>query len=353
MMVTIKDVGAHAGVSFTTVSHVINNTRVVSPETRARVEQAIRELGYSPNMVARGLRSGESKTVGIITIANSDPYFTEVLHGIQEYGWETGYGAFVSYTELVDTCAADTVVPDCDDLANREAARLASLSRRNVQGIILNSLQTDARLMRTLDSLNLPCVLFQRLIPGPQWDNFVCDDFQGTEEAMVHLLSLGHRRIALVEGFGYESHSVKYRKAAWKASLEAAGFEAEKQLVRDGRYDSAEAYRVTVELLSAEKDKRPTAIIYYSDTMAVAGIRAAFDLGLEVPKDVSIIGYDNLTCDSFTVPRLTSVSQQSVRLGRDMMARLAERILDPAIPSIVRTYPQELIVRESTGPVPV
>lgn len=350
-MATIKDVAAIAGVSFTTVSHVINGTRAVAPETKARVEEAIKKLGYSPSVVARSLRSGESKTVGVVSIANSDPYFTQVLHGIQERGWEAGFGVYISHTELIDVCATDAVIPDNDCLADREDRHLGDLSRRNVQGVILNSLQTDARLSKTLDRLELPCILFQRLITGPRWDNFMCDDFQGTTEAMVHLLSLGHSKIALVEGFGFESHSVKFRKRAWEDSLIAAGFKANPAFIADGQYDSLASYRATKELLSAKE--RPTAIIYYSDVMALAGIRAAYDLGLEVPKDLSVIGYDNLTLDAFTVPRMTSVSQQSVRIGRDMMSRLAERIAHPDIEPLVRTYPQELIVRESTGPVPV
>lgn len=350
-MATIKDVAAIAGVSFTTVSHVINGTRAVAPETKARVEEAIKKLGYSPSVVARSLRSGESKTVGVVSIANSDPYFTQVLHGIQERGWEAGFGVYISHTELIDVCATDAIIPDNDCLADREDQHLGDLSRRNVQGVILNSLQTDARLAITLERLELPCILFQRLITGPRWDNYMCDDFQGTSEAMAHLLSLGHSKIALVEGFGFESHSVKFRKRAWENSLEAAGFKANPAFVADGQYDPIASYRATKELLSAKE--RPTAIIYYSDMMALAGIRAAYDLGLEVPKDLSVIGYDNLTLDTFTVPRMTSVSQQSVRIGRDMMSRLAERIAHPEIEPLVRTYPQELIVRESTGPVPV
>jgi LacI family transcriptional regulator len=350
-MATIKDVAALAGVSFTTVSHVINNTRTVAPETRARVEEAIKKLGYAPSVIARGLRCGESKTVGVVSIANSDPYFAQVLHGVQERGWEVGFGVFISHTELVDVCPTNAIIPDDDRLADREDLHLGDLTRRNVQGIILNSLQTDRRLAKTLNAIELPCILFQRLLTGPKWDTFMCDDFQGTADAMSHLIALGHRRIGVVEGFGYESHSVKHRKRAWQGALEAAGLEADPTLVADGQYDAEAAYHATKGLLSARD--RPTAILFYSDVMALAGIRAATDLGLSIPRDLSVVGYDNLVLDDYTVPRLTSVSQQSARIGRDMMSRLADRIADPSIEPIVRTYPQELVVRESTGPVPV
>lgn len=346
-MVTIKDVAALAGISYTTVSHVINGTRPVAPETRARVEEAVRRLGYSQNMVARGLRKGESMTVGVVSVSGSDAYFAEVLHGVQERGAEDGYGIYISYTALTDVCPASCKITGTDSLGLREAEQLSGLERRGIQGLILNSLQSDDRLENVLSGLRTPCILFQRLVRGAGWDNFICDDYQGSSDAMRHLLSLGHRRIGLIEGFGFETHSVKFRKKAWQDALRATGIDPDPDLVRDGRYDPAAAYSQTKSLLAM--DNPPTAILYYSDTMAISGIRAAADLGLSVPGDLSIIGYDNLPIDDLTVPRLTSVNQMSCQIGRDMMERLMERIADPALESLVRCYPQSLVVRESTG----
>ncbi len=350
-MATMKDVARVAGVSFTTVSHVVNGTRVVAPETRARVEAAIKELGYTPNVVARGLRKGETKTVGVIGTTSDDPYFSEVLHGVQERGWVDGYSVFISYSDYSDACCTvDEASCTWEDQCEREIDYIAEFGQRSIQGLILNSLLPDAELAETLGRATIPCILFQRFVTGPGWDNFVCDDFQGASDAMAHLLSLGHRRIALVEGFGFDTHSVKYRKKAWKASLEAAGLSADERYVRDGRYSPDVAYEATKDLLSLPD--RPTAILFYSDTMALAGIRAAFDLGLSVPRDVSIIGYDSLKGDRFSVPRLTSVNQQSVRIGQEMMERLMERIANPGLEAIVRSYPQNLEIRESTAGAP-
>lgn len=355
-MATIKDVALLAGVSYTTVSHVINNTRVVSDDTREKVEQAIRALGYTPNMVARGLRRGESKTVGVVSISSHDRYFAEILQWIQERGWEEGYGVYISYTDVTEACMEDEAEEVNKHGAEnyvqgrREIEHLADLECRNIQGLILNSLLPDEELERNLSSLRSPCVLFERLLRGPRWDNFVGDDFQGTRDAMRHLLSLGHRRIALVSGFGYESHSVKYRRIAWEQTLAEAGIPADPGLERNGRYDAAQAYAETAALLAL--DDAPTAILYYSDTMALAGIRAAADRGLSVPRDLSVIGYDNLDIDDMTVPRLTSVNQDSARMGREMMERLIERIADPTLESVLKTYPQNLVIRESTGPAP-
>ena len=124
--------------------------------------------------------------------------------------------------------------------------------------MILHSLQADDRLESVLSALRAPCILFQRLVRGPGWDNFICDDYQGASDAMHYLLSRGHRRIGLVEGFGFETHSVKFRKKAWEDALAAAGIGIDPALIRDGRYDPAAAYSETRALLLMTD--RPTAI---------------------------------------------------------------------------------------------
>jgi LacI family transcriptional regulator len=350
-MATLKDVAREAGVSFTTVSHVVNNTRVVAPETKERVAKAIRDLGYAPNVAARCLRMGESKTIGVVGTASADLYFGEVIRGIQRRAWNDSLGVYIAYSDLTEECPEGFCECDMETLSERETETLADFASRNIQGLILNSLRDDDELRRTLESMTTPRILFQRLVTGPGWDNFVCDDYQGATEAMRHLIGLGHRHIALIEGFGYPSHSVRFRRKAWEDCLSGIGVEPDETLARDGRYSQSAAYGLTKELLSLPH--RPTAILYYSDTMALAGIRAAADLGLSVPRDLSVIGYDSLSSDEWTVPRLTSVNQKSEEIGRDMMARLIERIANPDIEPVIRTYPQTLEVRESTGPVPV
>lgn len=349
-MPTIKDVARLAGVSYTTVSHVINGTRPVAEDTRDRVEKAIKELGYRQNMIARGLRKGESMTIGVVSHSSSDAYFSEVLHGIQERAWESGYSVYISYTDITEACVACMEEGDFDFFERRERDILEGLINRNIQGLILNSIQNDQALTSFVSNTDLPCVLFQRHIPGKTHDIFKCKDAQGTQEAMNYLLSLGHRRIALMEGYGYESHSVKYRKEVWKHSLAKAGIDVDPDLLCDGRYDSTTAYELTSALLSMED--RPTAIIYYSDTMAMAGIRAATDMGIHIPAELSIIGYDNLLIDEVMIPRLTSVNQMSAHIGREMMERLIERIENPSLPQKIQEYPQNLVIRESTGAAP-
>ncbi len=346
-MATLKDVAARAGVSYTTVSHVINGTRAVAEDTRERVERAIRELGFRPNMAAKALRTGETATVGVVSISGNDPYFAEVLHGVQERAWNGRIGVLISYSELTDCCPENWCEEYYAEICERERGHIEGFADKGAQGVIVNSLQEDVELESQLRSLNVPAVLFQRLVKGPTWDNFVCDDYQGTSQAMERLIALGHRRIGLVEGFGFDSHTVQFRKRAWADALTRSGIGVDASLVRDGRYDPSVALVKTRELLSLSDP--PTAILYYSDSMAVAGIRAARDAGYSVPDDLSIVGYDNLYTDAYTVPRLSSVNQMSHCIGLDMMSRLAERIERPGLEPIVRRYPQEYVERESTA----
>jgi LacI family transcriptional regulator len=358
-MPTIKDVAALAGVSYTTVSHVINKTRAVSPETRERVERAIKELDFSPSMMARCLRLGETKTIGVISVASDDLFFSGILHGIQERSWSEGYGVFISYADICGSCSEDE--GEAKDLQGgqsdsyyeagaREESLIADFARRNIQGLIINSLQPDEALRKTIEALKTPCVLCERVIEGVNADCFAGDDYQGTTEAVDRLISLGHRRIGVVEGYGFESHTVKYRKKAWEDALARAGIPVDHSLERDGAYDPDQAYRVTAELLSLSEP--PTAILYYSDLMAYAGMRAAADKGVRIPEELSVIGYDDLDLDDLFVPRLTSVNQDNARMGVEMMGRLIDRIANPDLPPETRIYPQRLVMRDSVGPVP-
>jgi LacI family transcriptional regulator len=347
-MPTLKDVAALAGVSYTTVSHVVNHSRSVAPETRSKVEDAIKRLGYSPNVVARGLRRGESKTFGVVSMSGSDPFFSQILRGIQEKAWEEVFGVYIAYSDLTETFPLDRSLWNEKLFYAKERGVIEDLANRDAQGLVLNSLLPDALLSDALGSLRIPCILFQRTLRGQSWDTFVCDDYQGSSDAMGYLLGLGHTRIGLVEGESQATHTVQFRKKAWENALRGRGLPADPALARNARYDIGEAYQATKSLLAM--DDRPTAILYYSDVMALAGIRAAADLGVSVPGELSIIGYDDLSFGTTSVPRLSSVNQNAVRIGREMMERLIARVADPGIAPEFRCYPQSLVVRESTGP---
>ncbi len=349
-MPTIKDVAALAGVSYTTVSHVLNGTRTVAPETAERVRDAVRQLGFSPNAVARGLRKGASKTLGVVSISSADPYFMEVVHGIQQKSWDHGYAVYLAYSELIHNSPMDAACGEEDEFDRRERDLIANLSARDIQGLIINSLQTDEALVKSTRRVKIPCILYQRCVPDAGFDCFISDDYGGTAAAMEHLASLGHERIAVVGALSYPSHTVGERKRAWEDALADRKLAAPAAWFRDGQFDMQRAYDKTRDLLALEP--RPTAILYYSDLMAMGGLKAARDAGLSVPGDLSVIGYDDLSTSAFTIPALTSVHQKTFEMGMAMEERLLERIENPGLEPRVVRYGQSLTVRASTGPAP-
>jgi LacI family transcriptional regulator len=331
-MVTIKDVAKLAGVSYTTVSHVVNGTRFVAPETEAKVRAAIDRLGYKPSSIARSLRSGVSKTIGIISCSTMDHYFHEVVHGAEEAASDSGYGVFLSYTE-----------PE----PSAERFFIDDLVRRGVDGIILDSVVPDEELASILESLKLPIVLFQRRLPGVKVDTVATDDESGTRAALGHLIELGHERIGFVYAFAYQSHAGFERHRVYREIMEGsrAGFRPE--YLRDGDFCMQKSYDETKALLSLAD--RPTALFYYSDMMAFGGMAACLDSGIDVPGGISLLGYDDIAMSAWMRPRLSTVRQPKRELGKACAERLIARIANPDLPPEHIVLPVELVRRDSTA----
>lgn len=334
-MVTIKDVAREAGVSFTTVSHVLNGTRVVAPDTCARVRAAIQGLGYVPNAGARSLRKGITRTIGVVGPTNSDYFFGSVVAGISEACYERGFDVFLCYTEITE---------------ERELEYIDSLVQRNVQGIVLNPVSRDESLKSAVANAARPFIFFQRAIEGLAVDAYVSDDYQGARQAMEHLIGLGHRRIALLRGYSYASHEVRRREQAYRDILAERGITVREDLIQDGDYSMHTSYQVVRSLLS--RPQPPSAVLCYSDTMALAAMLAARDLGLALPRDFSVVGYDDIELSSFSNPRLSTVRQSTFECGKAMGARIIQRGMDPHMTPEIFRLPVSLVVRESSGPAP-
>ena len=332
--VTIKDVAELAGVSFSTVSHVVNGTRFVAPETALKVEQAIAALGYRPCSQARSLRTGSSGLIGVMTTHGNDVFFSEVLCGIEDACRDTGRGIIVTHTE------GD---PD------REAECVEMLLTKGVDGFILNNLTGNPKALNLLENYTVPLVMLQAVSPGQPMDIVRADDRQGALQAVSLLLRLGHRKIACIAGFSLPHHCIRERRAVFLEVLEAAGIENGEKYFVYGDYSLEGGYECAKDFLCT--DDPPTAFFCYSDLMAMGAIRAAADLGVRVPEDVSIVGFDDISLASCTVPRLSTVRQPKEELGRNAVFRILERAAgSPAVPQTM-TLGVELIERESTGPL--
>lgn len=342
-MPSIKDVAKLAGVSYTTVSHVINNTRTVKKETREKVLQAIKDSGYRVNQTARNLKTGKSFTIGIIDANSSDLFFLEVMRAAQTVLDSAGYTLLYSFSEpcVDEECELQ------DWLAQKELDYLDQFISKDVDAIILNPVNRDEILEEYFTNVNIPTILFQRDLKGPNNYPILSDDYRGGYEAIKHFIELGHRDMCVIYGFSYESHSVHKRICGIKDALKEYSIDFNESNFIDGKYDCETAYNETKKLL--QREQTPTAIFYYSDVMAFGGMRAAADCGVKVPEELSIIGYDDIHISRYTVPRLTTIRQDSNELGIYIGTKLLEILKDNTDKSVsLNPFPVTLKLREST-----
>ena len=332
-MSTINDVARLAGVSTMTVSRVVNSSDYVSAATRARVERAIAELGYMPNALARQLRSKRTKTIALVMADITNPFFTTVARGVEDVAGPRGFGVLFCNTDESETEEVDYV---------------SMLIARQVDGVLLVPTTASSRSLALLRSRNVPVVIVDRRVRSRNVDVVRGDSEAGAYALTRHLISLGHRRIAVLAGRKAVSTSVD-RVKGFKRALAEAGIEADPQLVRYGGYHQSEGYAMAHAVLGVAP--APTAIFAANNFIAVGAMRALREAGLRVPTDLSIVGFDDLPPDWSMDPFLTVVAQPAYTFGQRAAELLLERIHGEA-PEASRelVLPGELIIRRSSGP---
>ncbi len=335
---TQVDVARLAGVSRATVSYVLNDPtdqRIpISPETRQRVLDAIAELGYEINARAQSLRSGETKTIGVLLPLYENPYFWQILQGISSEAEAAGYNLLLAHNPLTP---------------ERENQSVKELAEQRVDGLILLigfKLLPESVLNQLRKS---PCPVVELSATDSEFDSVHQGYGAGTRVLMSHLIELGHQRIGFVYGVTIPSQGFD-RLDAYRRTLEEAGLPHDENLVRACGPLMEDGYEAAQYLLT--QPNRPTALIAINDLLGTAAIRAAIDLGLRVPDDVSIAGFDNIPFANFTVPRLTTVSGLAEQDGRDAVRLLLKRLNEPDRPREVITSGWRLCIRESTGSAP-
>ena len=338
---TQVDVARLAGVSRATVSYVLNGLtegRVpISDETRQRVLDAIEELGYEPDARAQGLRSGSTKTIALIIPDLQNPHFCEYATGIEEAARAAGYHLLLSSTTMNDEYAV---------------AIFKDLARRRFDGLIIASsfILESKDAQDTLEQVRKQGLPIVEMDENYGVDSVSADYRDATREVMSYLLSLGHRRISLVYGVG--NHELgQDRLQPYIESLTAANIPIEKDLITECGPAIKDGYQAAKRLL--ELKARPTAIITINDLLAMGALRAAADLKLHVPNDLSLVGYDDIPMADFLIPRLTTVTKDAYALGLQAFEMLSTRIQNPDLPRQVMQHAPRLIIRESTGPAPL
>jgi LacI family transcriptional regulator len=335
---TQKDVARLAGVSRSTVSYVLNDqTQLkipISAETRERVMQAIAELGYEPDARAQALIRGHTKTVGVIIPVIDNPYFWQMFAGISDALQEAGYSLHLSRHPLD---------------AQQESNTIRELTRHRVDGFILLA-SVKYLLPRLIDDLRKagqPIV--EITATKAEFDHVIHNYSGGTRALMTHLLELGHRRIGFIYGVAQEVEGFD-RLIIYRQMLQEAGLTGSAAYEMHCGDKMEDGYQAAHTLLS--RPDRPTALLVINDMLAIAVIRAASDLGLSIPGDLSVAAFDDIPFSTYTTPRLTTVSGKAEDSGRDAVRLLLQRFAEPDLPQQVTTANVELIIRESTGPVP-
>jgi LacI family transcriptional regulator len=329
--VTIGDVADRAGVSIATVSRVVNGRYGVATETHERVMAVIDDLGYESSLVARSLRSQRTNVIGIL-VADIEPFSAELLKGAAR-------ALHGSDFELVVYAAGQH---DTEGWERRYLSRLAGTL-------------TDGTILVTPTVIdvasNQPVVAVDPHVGGSSLPTIDSQNFEGARAMTEHLIDLGHRRIAFLAGRP-DLESARRREAGYRAALDGAGIAFDPQLVLVGGFKEETAEAPARELL--RRDPRPTAIFAANDQMAIQTMRTAAELGVRVPDDVSIAGFDNIPESALTSPPLTTVDQSIQALGHEAVRTLLSLIDDPdgndPLHPIHITLPTELVIRSTTAP---
>lgn len=329
-MATIKDVAKMAGVSTTTVSHVINKTRHVADETKQTVLDAIKALNYSPSAVARSLKVNTTKSIGMVVTTSETPYFAEIIHAVEEQCYRQGYSLFLCNTQN-----------DPDKLKNH----LEMLAKKRVDGVLVmcSEYKDDSRdLLKSFSYL--PIVIMDWGPVNPDTDLILDNSFEGGYLAGKHLVDNGHKKIGYLSA-ELTKVTAKQRYQGFIKALSEADVEMKSEWLFEGSFEPEDGYECMNRLLALED--RPTAVFCCNDIMALGAISAITEKGYRVPDDFSVIGYDNVHSSRFFAPPLTTIHQSKARLGERALRLLFERIAHKdAKRETIEIHP-ELVIRKS------
>lgn len=334
-MSTLKEVAKKAGVSITTVSRVINRSSKVNSETRERVKKAMTLLEYQPNRVAQRLRAsnGRSKLLGLIIPDIQNQFYSNIVRGIEDVTYGNDYAV---------------ILCNSDENPNKERFYLEVLKSESVDGIILPPiLQFGEEIENIIDS-GIPIVCVDRKLMRKKVDTVVIGNEAGGYDAVSHLIELGHKKIAILTS-SLQFSSFDERQKGYERALKESGIEIDKRLIKEGDPRSSEtAKALTAELLKLEN--RPTAIFATNNLMTLGVLEALNQYNLKIPKDISVIGFDDMPWSKAITPPLTVVKQPAYEMGRKAADLFFKRVADPTRKPLEVVLDPQLIIRESTAP---
>lgn len=333
MTTSVKDVARAAGVSLGTVSNVLNRPHLVSEPTRLRVEHAMADLGFVRNESARQLRAGRSRTIAYIMLDATNPFFGDVAGGIEETAEKSDLALF--------SC-------NSDNRADREATYLQRLEQQRVQGVLITPVDPDSPLIDELPRRGTPVVVVDRTRDRTDLCTVAVDDVLGGRLAVEHLMDLGHERIAFVGG-PERIGQVRDRRAGAQAALTDAGLPPDRLvLVETSALSVAEGLSAGERIAGLPASSRPTAAFCANDLLALGLLQRCVSLGLRVPQDLAIVGYDDIDFAAAAAVPLSSVRQPRRKLGRTAAELLLDEATNPEHEHRQVVFTPELVARAST-----
>ena len=332
-MISIKDIAREARVSHSTVSRALRNSPLVNAQTAKLIHRIASEKGYVASAVARSLVTKHTNTIGVVVTTVADPFAGEVIGGIEEFAHARGYSVILAASH--------------SDPA-RELQAVQSFQERRVDGVLVMASRIGAHYLPILSGMKAPIVLINSHHPGEFIYSVRIDDFAGARTATLHLIDLGHKRVAYIgDRFGFQSDAARF--AGYRQQLEDAALDFQPDLVVRGDGGPAGGLEAMSRLLSLSHP--PTAVFCYNDRQALGAMRAVREHGLRVPSDISIVGFDDLFLSSYADPPLTTVQQPKHEMGWQALEILLELLGGGKPASRITTG--TLIVRQSTAPLTV
>ncbi|GGH18495.1 LacI family DNA-binding transcriptional regulator [Paenibacillus segetis] len=329
MAKNIRDIAKSAGVSVTTVSKVINNKPYVSPKTRARVEQIIRDEQFIPNHTARGLVKGKSKTIGMfLTTGLTHPFFSKVLVGLENALKNTGFDLL--YLVQIDWNPEYSLVQHC--------------MSRNVEGVLIFGFQKNDLNFEEIIQSDIPTIFIDLDFIGPHAGYVTSENIESIKTAVQYLYKLHHHKIAFVNGH-LDSYVGKQRFEGYRRAIQELGLLYFPEYISFGDFTKESGYTAMTAFLQL-KD-RPTAVVCSSDMIALGVMEAAVEAGLSIPQDLSVIGFDDIEISQHTQPALTTIQQDFLTLGDQSILLLNDMINMPNSPPPALIVPTKFIIRNS------
>ncbi|MGE6258084.1 LacI family DNA-binding transcriptional regulator [Heyndrickxia sporothermodurans] len=333
-MTTIKDIARVAGVSVTTVSRGLNGYSDVSEKTREKILKVAKELNYSPNTLARSLVMNKSKTIGLLVSglnksSAKDNITFEMLSGINEF---------------VGECDYDLVLFSTTSTKQREKTYTQLCKERRVDGAIIQGIRTDDPYLKEVIESDIPCVLIDIPLTSPTVGYVTTDNVLGARNGVQYLIDSGHRNIGLINGHDFAFVS-QQRLQGYSEALQMANLPIRKEWIANGEFSEEVAEQVALKFLKEHPEL--TAVFCASDLMALGVLKAARTLNLNVPKELSVVGFDGIMLASYVSPSLTTISQDTFRMGYEA-AKLLLNILEGKTDTHVVTLGTALKIREST-----